>query len=224
MQDWGLSKNFFGSTDPSFWQKSKASYSGKWGLHMNCKSPGHAWTLYKFGPFAAGTRKLAQTFFFPKKLFSGMAAVGGQNDHNVRCLLDICMVSCFFLGLWGRDVVWFGALQDLPLVRFGVCSPLFFFSLVVGMFGGDVFSLSLFLRCWGNPNPFWGLGFALCFFTLDADSVFNRTPSSAPTPRSGSVVVVVRWYGVGWSWFVGPLSGWGGFAGFVLSALSCSHM
>ena len=91
----------------------------------------------------------------------------------VRCLMDICMRSCVvFLGLWGRDVVWFGDLQDLPLVRFGVCRPLFF-SLVVGMFSGDVFSLSLFLRCWGNPSPFWGLGFPLCFFALDADSVFN---------------------------------------------------
>ena len=36
------------------------------------------------------------------------------------------------------------------------------FSFVVGMCVGDVFSLSLFLRCWGTPNPFWGLGFPLC--------------------------------------------------------------
>ena len=85
----------------------------------------------------------------------------------------VCVV---FIGLWGRHVIWFGALQDLPLVRIGVCSPFFFCSRalsVVGMFVGDVFSLSLSLRCWGNPNPFWGLGFPLCFFTLDTDSVFN---------------------------------------------------
>ena len=50
------------------------------------------------------------------------------------------LVFLYGVSLWGRHAVWFGALEDLTHVRFGVRSP-FFFLLVVGMFVGDVFSL-----------------------------------------------------------------------------------
>ena len=51
-------------------------------------------------------------------------------------------------------------------------------SLVLGIFDGAVVYLSLSLRCWANPNPFWGLGFPLCllceflFLGVDVGLVF----------------------------------------------------
>ena len=86
-------------------------------------------------------------------------------------------------GLWGRDVVWFGALQDLPLGRIGVRCPFF-----LSFFGcWDVrrrrFSLSFSLRCWGTTNPC-----GVCV-SLSVSSSWTRTPTStrtssfSPSPR-----------------------------------------
>ena len=99
----------------------------------------------------------------------------------VRCFRDICLVCLYgMFGLWGRDVVWFGALQDLPLVRIGVRCPLFLLWLL-GMFVDDAFlsvslSLSLSLRRWGNPNPF-----GVCV-SPSVSSSWTRTPTPTRTP------------------------------------------
>ena len=104
----------------------------------------------------------------------------------VRCLLDLCMVSCVVFLVFGVEML-FG------LVPFKTC-PLFALVFV---------ALSFFLSCCGDvrwrhflsfslsqvlgklQTPFWGLGFPLCFFTLDADSVFNPySDAPTPTPRS----------------------------------------
>ena len=104
----------------------------------------------------------------------------------------------------------FGVEMLFGLVPFTTC-PLFalvfvvlsFFSLVVGMFVGEVFLLSLFLRCWEPQTPKLGFGFPVVFLR------WTRTPSStvlraqhlhlgyAPAPVFFSLRVVVV------SWFVG---------------------
>ena len=48
-----------------------------------------------------------------------------------------------------------------PLFALMFVSPLSFFCCLVCS-TTTFFSLSLSLRCWGNPSPFWGLGFPLC--------------------------------------------------------------
>ena len=69
--------------------------------------------------------------------------------------------------------------QDLPLVRIGVCS-LVSLSLVVGMFVGDVFSLSL-SQVLGKPKPLLGFGVPFVFMWTPSST---RTPNSTSTPRS----------------------------------------
>ena len=81
-----------------------------------------------------------------------------------------------FFSLWGWNGVWFVALQDLTPVCPDVCCPLSL-SFVFGIFVGAVFSLSLFLRCWGNPNPFSGVWDSPC-----VSSSWPRSPSWTRTP------------------------------------------
>ena len=79
--------------------------------------------------------------------FSGMD-VGYSNWCSLSLVLECCLVWCPS----GPD----------PCMPRCWLSLLFFF--VFGIVVGVVFLLSLFLRCWGNPNPFWVLGFPLCLF------------------------------------------------------------
>ena len=95
------------------------------------------------------------------------------NWFFVRFFWDGCcflVVRCFCL--WGWNAVRFCALQDLTLACYNGCCPLSL-SLAVSCVRRRCFFLSLSLRRWGNPNPFWGLGFPLCLFILDADSDFD---------------------------------------------------
>ena len=82
----------------------------------------------------------------------------------VMSLWDGCWVLCvgFFLSLGLACCLFFCPSGPDPCRPGCLWSPLSFF--VFGLFDGDVF-LSVFLsfRRWGNPNPFWGLGFPLCF-------------------------------------------------------------
>ena len=104
--------------------------------------------------------------------------------------------------------VWFGCMAFLVSgieMLFGLVpfktSPLFalvfvvlsFFSFVMGMFAGDVFlSVFLSLRRWGNPNPFWGLGFPP-LVTLHPGRGLRARPvrlhfSPSPRPRPAPAV------------------------------------
>ena len=118
----------------------------------------------------------------------GRAAHGPRHPAVIiplrLCLLNVCLllgVSWVFVWSpvwvsWSSGLkcclVWC-PLRPAPCLL-DVCVPSLFLSLF-GMFADDVFlSFSaLPLRCWGNPNPFWGLGFPQCFFFMDTDFVFN---------------------------------------------------
>ena len=104
-------------------------------------------------------------------------------------------VSGSLLGFHGMDVgyaIWgfvsgvrtlfeLVPLKDLTPVSqmFVVPSLSLVFGISVGVVFFFFFSLSLSLsfylslRCWGNPNPFWGLGFPLCLFILATHCVFH---------------------------------------------------
>ena len=105
----------------------------------------------------------------------------------------------FLLGFSGMDVgysVWFSwslGLECLVYRPLGPdpCMPRYMLSplsLLCSVFSSAPFrSLSLSLRCWGNPNPFWGLGFPLCFFIMDAHYdldpfVFTFSFTNVPAP------------------------------------------
>ena len=77
--------------------------------------------------------------------------------------------------LWGWNVVWFVALQDLTPVSHDVCCPLILFLCLFGMFAETVFFLSFsFSQALGKPKPlFGGLGFPLRFFIVAEHDDFN---------------------------------------------------
>ena len=93
---------------------------------------------------------------------------------------------------------------------FGVLSVSLLICLVRSLTPFSLFLLSLSFRRWENPSLF-GLGFPLCFCGHD----FVLQPGlrgrhlhqgSHPACCFFSFAVIVRLFGGGWSWFVGPLS------------------
>ena len=113
--------------------------------------------------------------------------------------LDVGYSVWFFFCLWGWNVVWLIALQDLTLVCPGVCCSLFLsLSLSVSLslslslsgclvgFVDDVFLFSSFSQALGKPKPSC-FGFPLVFSSsCPRTTTTTRTPCSSPSPRSGS--------------------------------------
>ena len=124
------------------------------------------------------------------RLPKGAGRPMGPATLRWRFLRDFGMCIWVFVGYF-RDFCWFffsvrcfvsgeGILFGLvPFKTWPMSEILFVVSLSLslsfclsGLFGGNV-SLFLFLRRWGNPNPFWGLGFLLCLSNLATHYEFD---------------------------------------------------
>ena len=93
----------------------------------------------------------------------------------VRCVRNACLVCLYgVFGFWGRDVVWFGALQNLPLVRIDVCCPLSLSGCLVC--SPATFSLFLFLSGAGETQTHFGVWDSPCLFVLA--TIFHLDPYS----------------------------------------------
>ena len=91
-----------------------------------------------------------------------------------------------FFSLWGWNVVWFVALQDLTPVSHDVCCPLFLFHWLFGMFADAVFFFLAFSfsQALGKPKP--RLGFGIPLVSLHHERALRpRSVLRAPHLHSG---------------------------------------
>ena len=145
----------------------------------------------------------------------------------VRGFRDSCLVFCVVVLVLGVEML-FGLVpfRTCPRVRVGVCCPLFLLFCY-----GDVrrrrfslclcLSLSLSLSGAGETQTPFGVWVSPCdSSSWTRSAMTTRSSCSAPLTRSGSrtcfFVVVVRWFGGGWSWFACFLSGGVVFVGCFL--------
>ena len=133
----------------------------------------------------------------------------------VRCFRDSCLVCCVVVLVLGVEML-FGLVpfRTCHRVRFGVCCPLFFLSVF--------FFFSLSLSGTGETQTPFGVWVSPCVSSSWTRSAMTtRSSCSAPLTSQAPApvfffVVVVRWFGGGWSWFACFLSGGVVFVGCFL--------